>query len=150
MDVVVLLEVLAQREAEERSSGGGELHRGREAAVADREVAGSEMAIQTMDVAVNLEAVALRKSGGIDARAGDDDHAQLGDASLRLREGGGGPLQEVRPDTGAAGRDDADLLVGPVAELGPERFAVSDLAGVPARHVAGELEVLLGPITDRR
>ena len=58
--------------------------------------------------------------------------------------------QKVGPDPGAAGGDDADLLVGRVAELGAERVAIGDLGGIEAGDVAGELEVLLGPVADRR
>ena len=72
-----------------------------------------------------------------------------GNAPLRLREGGGGALQEVEPGRRAAGRDEADLLAGRVAELGAQRVAVGDLGRVEAGDVAGEAEVLLGPVADR-
>ena len=74
-DVVVLLEVAAQREEQERPAGGGELHRRGEAAVADREVAGRELPVEPVHVAERLDAVA----GGarrVDARAADEDHPQ--------------------------------------------------------------------------
>src|SRR5450432_1609934 len=48
--VVVLLEVVAQREIEEQSTEGGELHAGRQAALHDREIAGTEVLIELVDV----------------------------------------------------------------------------------------------------
>src|SRR4051794_3051831 len=59
-DVVVLLEVPAQGEEQERTAGGRELHRGREAAVGDAEVAGGELPVEAVDVALHLEPVGLR------------------------------------------------------------------------------------------
>ena len=39
---------------------------------------------------------------------------------------------------------------GLIAELGPERLPVGERGGVEAGDVAGEVEVLLGPVPDRR
>ena len=116
----------------------------------DREVACGELPVEPVDVAMGLEAVAMRQRAGIEPRTGDEDHAQLRDASFRFRERGGDSLQQVDSDSGTAGRDDAHLLVGPVAELGAERIAIGDLSRVEAGDVAGELEALLGPVADRR
>ena len=71
-----------------------------------------------------------------------------GTCSLGLRERRDHPPQEVAADAGAADGDDADLLVLAVAELGSERGAVGELLGVEAGDVAGEGEVLLGPVAD--
>ena len=52
------------------------------------------------------------------------------------------------PDARPADRHDAHPLVRAVAELGAQRGAVGDVARVEAGDVAGELEVLLGPLAD--
>ena len=49
---------------------------------------------------------------------------------------------------GPAHRDDADLLVGAVPELGPDPFAIREGRRVEAGDVAGEVEVLPGPLAD--
>ncbi len=53
-------------------------------------------------------------------------------------------------DTGVAGRDHADLLIGAVAQLGADRVPAGDAGRVEAGDVAGELVVLLDPVPDRR
>src|SRR5262249_53352911 len=57
MDVNVLLEVVLKREVEERPAVGGEFHRGREAALDDREVASGQMPVQVVYVGADLEPV---------------------------------------------------------------------------------------------
>jgi hypothetical protein len=52
-----------------------------------------------------------------------------------------GATQQVAPDPGAADADDADLLVGLVAELGTDGLDLAELTGVEAGDVAGEVEV---------
>lgn len=54
-DVEVLLEVVPQREVDERPPVGRQLHRGRKAALNDREVAGGEVPVEVVDVGANLE-----------------------------------------------------------------------------------------------
>ena len=54
------------------------------------------------------------------------------------------------PDAGAAGRDDADLLVGAEAQLVAERVAIAELGRVEGGDVAGEVEARLRPVADRR
>ena len=54
--MAVLLEVVAQREVQERPSGRGELHRRRQAALDDGEVARREMAVQVRDEGADLDA----------------------------------------------------------------------------------------------
>ena len=80
-----------------------------------------------------------------------DDHAQAR-APAACASGKAAITRRSRwpPDPGAADGDDADLLVGPVAELGSQRVAVGELGGVEAGDVAGEVVVLLGPVADRR
>jgi hypothetical protein len=69
---------------------------------------------------------------------------------LHLRKGLEHAPQEVAADAGAADGDDADLLAGPVAELVPERRAVAEVRRIETGHVAGEGEVLPGPVADQR
>ena len=53
-------------------------------------------------------------------------------------------------DARAADGDDAHLLVGLVAELGAEGLAVAEGGRVEPGDVAGEVEVLGGPVADER
>ena len=85
-DVHVLLEVVAQREVEERPLAGGQLHRGGQAALDHREVARREVAVEVVHVGDDLEALGLRQRLRVDARAGDHDHAQLRHPALGLLE----------------------------------------------------------------
>ena len=55
-DVAVLLEVVAQREVQERPPARGELHRRRQAALDDREVARGEVPVQVGDEGADLDA----------------------------------------------------------------------------------------------
>ena len=146
-DVEVLLEVVAQREDQERALVGGQLHRGGQAALDDGEVAGGEVLVEVVHVGADLEPGMRGQRRGVDARAGDDDHAQVRD----LRAGGGEGVdhaaQQRGADAGAADGDDADPLAGPVAERRAQPFAVADRG--EAGDVAGEVEVLLGPVADR-
>ena len=74
----VLLEVVLEREVEERPAVGGQLHRGRQAALHDGEVAGGQVPVEVVDVADDLESVVSRQRAWVDSRAGDDDRAQSG------------------------------------------------------------------------
>ena len=67
----------------------------------------------------------LGEGGGIDARAGDDDHPQRRHPLLGLGVRRDDPAQEGTADARAADGDDAHLLVGLVAELGAEGLAVA-------------------------
>src|SRR5215212_11786810 len=60
--VEVLLEVVAQREVEERPPAGGQLHRCGQAALDDRQVAGREVLIEVVDVCAHLEPIVLRQA----------------------------------------------------------------------------------------
>ena len=84
--VEVLLEVVPEREEEERASVRGQLHRRREPALDDGEVAGGQVPIQVVDVRADLEARRARAARRIDPRPRHDDHPQPVDASCRLRE----------------------------------------------------------------
>src|SRR5207249_3350587 len=77
-DVEVLLEVVPEREVQERALGGGQLHGGGQAALDDGEVAGAQMLVEPVDVAAQLEAGPLREGRRVDPGAGHHDHPQLG------------------------------------------------------------------------
>ena len=97
-DVKVLLEVVAQREVDEGPLVRGQLHRRREASLHNGEVAGGEVAVEVVHVGDHLQAVDQRPPTqriGVDAGAGDDDHAQLWDSLLCLWEGRDHPSQQI-------------------------------------------------------
>ena len=73
-----------------------------------------------------------------------------GTSRFACREAGDHASQQVVADARAADGDDAHPLVRAVAELGSQRAAVAELRRVEAGDVAGEAEVLLGPLADRR
>ncbi len=148
-DVDGLLEVVLEREVEERPAVGGELHRGRQAALHDGEVAGREVLVEVVDERAHLQAVRGGEGRRIDARPGHDDHAQSGDERLRLGEARHHPAQQRPAHARAADGDQADLLAGAVAELVPELLAVGEGAGVEAGDVARVVEVRAGPVADR-
>jgi DNA-binding CsgD family transcriptional regulator len=76
-----------------------------------RQVARGEVQVQVGHVAVDLEPVRrLAERRWVDARAGHDDHPQIGNPPLGRREAGDDPLQQVDADARAADGDDADLL----------------------------------------
>ena len=60
-DVEVLLEVVAERDVEERPPCGGQLHASRQASLHDGQIAGGEVSIRLVDEAVHLQAVMLRQ-----------------------------------------------------------------------------------------
>ncbi len=63
-DVEVLLEVVPEREVQERALGGGQLHGGGQPALDDGQVAGAQMLVEAVDVAVHLEAGSRGKAAG--------------------------------------------------------------------------------------
>ena len=63
-DDQALLEVVGQREVEERSLVGGELHARGQAALDDGEVAGGEVAVEVGHVGPDLEAVGCGSVAG--------------------------------------------------------------------------------------
>ena len=97
-DVEVLLEVVAEREVEERASVRRQLHRRRQAALDDGEIAGGEVPVELVHVGADLEPVVRGQRRRVDPRPGDDDHPQRRHALLRLRESGDHPPQQVAAD----------------------------------------------------
>ena len=108
------------------------------------------MAVQVVDVADDLQPFAGRQRLGIDPRSCDDDRPKPGNLRSRERVGVDHAAEEMPADARSADADDADPLVLAVAQLGAKRFAVGERCGVESGHVAGEVEVLLGPIADQR
>ena len=53
-------------------------------------------------------------------------------------------------DARSAHADDADLFALSIAEFGAQPFSISECSGIKARHIAGEVEMLLGPLADQR
>ena len=84
-DMKGLLKMISQRKIDERRAGGGEFHAGGEPALHQRKIAGREMAIQIGDESPHLDALGRSHGRRVDARAGDDDHAQV--RKLRLDDG---------------------------------------------------------------
>src|SRR5690349_10849161 len=117
-DVEVLLEVVPEREIQERALGGGQLHGGGQAALDYGEVARAQVLVEPVDVAAQLETGSLGVEGRVDAGAGDHDHPQLGHGLLGQRVGGDDLVDEGPPDTAAADGDQADQLVAAIAQLG--------------------------------
>ena len=144
-DVEVLLEVVAQRDVDERAAVGGQLHAGGQPALDQRDVAGGQVLVQVRQVAADGQAAPAGQRRRVDARAGDHDEAQVRGQPPGQRHGVGDPAQQRQPDPGAADADQADPLVRPVAEPAPQRRPVGQLGRVEAGHVPGEVEVLLGP-----
>src|SRR5215211_1441368 len=145
-DVEVLLEVMPEREIEERTSVRGQLHAGREAALDDGEVAGGQVPVQVGHVAAYLEPFVLRQRRRIDPGPGHDDHPKTRDALLRGRERLDDTLQKRGPHAGPADCGNADLFVLAVAK----RLPVAELPGIEAGDIAREVVVLLGPLADQR
>src|SRR4051812_19891069 len=67
-DMEVLLEVVAQREVEERPLGRGQLHRRRQTALHHGDVARGEVAVEVVHVRAHLEAVVSGQRRRVDAR----------------------------------------------------------------------------------
>src|SRR4029077_16368638 len=86
-DVEVLLEVVSEREVQERALGGGQLHGGGQAALDYGEVAGAQMLIEPVDVTAQFEAGSPGEGGRVNAGAGHHDHPQLGHGLLGQRVG---------------------------------------------------------------
>ena len=118
-DVVVLLEVVAQRHVEERTPGRGELHAGRESPLDHRDVARGEVPPQVGDVAEHRGPLTLRERARVDPGTGHDDEPQVRAAPPRGGDGVEDPVEEPAADGGPTDRDEADRLV----LLEPERVA---------------------------
>src|SRR6266545_1858605 len=83
-DVVVLLEVVAKRDGDERTAVGDELHRRRETALHDGEVAARERAEEIVDVADRLHALDGRDRRRVDPWTADELEPCLGHVLAQL------------------------------------------------------------------
>ena len=149
----VLLEVMTERNIDERPLAGGQLHSGGQPALHHREITRRQVPVQVMHVGAHIQPVDRGQavSGqrfGVDPRPGHHDHPQPGDEPPGGRERRRRPAQQVTAHAGTADGDDADLLIRPVAELGAKGVAVSETGLVEAGDVAGELVVPLDPVPD--
>jgi hypothetical protein len=152
-DVEVLLEVMPQREVEERPLRCGQLHRRRQPALHDGQVAHRQVPVEAIDVAAHLQTGIVSKAGkarGVDTWPSDDHHSQLRGEPLRQGVGGDDLLEECPSDAASAHSHDADLLVLAVAELGSDRGDLVRIGRGEAGDVPGEREVRLGPTADAR
>ena len=109
------------------------------------------MPVEVGHVRPDLQPVATGRAAiaGVDPRAGDDDHPQAGHQLLGLRERRDHPPQQRRrrpPEPPTVTMQTRSS--GAVAEP-PRSVAVGQLGRVEAGDVAGEVEVLLGPVPDR-
>ena len=152
--VEVLLEVVAQRHVQERPPAGGQLHRGGQPALHDGQVARGQVPVQVGHVAAHLEArrpAASERPGRSAARsprpsAAPGPGAVAAGYAPRPR-GAAGAAPTPEPPTA----HHADLLVragSRARRAAPSRSATA--AGSKPDDVAGELEVLLGPVADGR
>ena len=103
-------------------------------------------------IATDLTPAGRGSERGVDPRPGDDDEAQV----VRPAAGASGdrvehPAQQRRAHARAADGHHAQRLPLVVAQPSvPQLVAVAEGGGVEARDVAGEVEVRLGPLPDRR
>jgi hypothetical protein len=86
---------------------------------------------------------------GVDAWAGDDDHAETGNQVLDERLSRDDFLQERCTDAGAADGDDAHRLLRTVAQVESQLLALTLRGRLESGDVSGKVEVLLGPVPDR-
>ncbi len=106
-NVVDLLEMLGERKVKERAARGGELHRGAQPALHDRQVSDGEMLVEVVYVPAQLQSWVLRETRHIDARAGDGDATCLGQLSVNQRPCGECLAEQMLADLGPAhGADD--------------------------------------------
>src|SRR5690349_4878814 len=145
-DVQLLLEVVAQREVEEGRAESGQLHRGGEPALDDREVGGRVMREEVGYVVAHLDAGAPRRLHLGEARTAHQDQPRLRDLGRDQGEGLRALAEEAAPDPRPADGGQDHALVGPVAELGAQGRPLGEGAGIEVEGVARETEVLAGPL----
>ncbi len=143
-----MLEVSAQRKAQEGPPGRHELHARAEASLNEREVRAGEVLEEVVHVGPHLEPVDPGKRIGGQPGAGHEDHAKFRHAALHGRVRVCNLRQEILPDRGAADGRDRNLLVLPVAEPGADRLGVGERRGVERQRVAAVGEVTVSPCSD--
>ena len=148
-DVDLLLEVEPQREVEEGPAAGGELHRRAQSALHDSDVARGMVQVEVGQEAVHLDTRRHVERSGVDPWSGDHDHPQVGDPASRLVVRRSHAFQQVGADPGAADADETDHVLLGVTEACAQGRPLHRI-GAFAHHVAGELEVLFGPLAHVR
>ena len=147
--VHLLLEVVLERHVEERALRGGQLHRGAEAALHDGHVAGGVVQVEVGQEPAYLDAVRHVQRVPVHARTGHHDHAQARDPrSGRLVRRGDAPQQVVSDPRSAHGHE-ADHVALAVAEPRTQLVTTTGVRSL-THHVAGEVEVTLGPVAGGR
>jgi hypothetical protein len=76
-DVPALLKVVGEREVQEGTAVGDQLHAGAEPALDHGEVARGQVPVQVGHEPPHLELVGGRQAGRVDPRSGHHDHAQV-------------------------------------------------------------------------
>ena len=107
-----VLEVVAEGHVDEGPSVGGQLHACGQAALHHGDVAGRQVAVEVGDVAVGRDAPTAGQRARIDAGAGDDGEAQVGQGAAHGRDGIEDPAEEVLADPGAPDGHQAEAFVG--------------------------------------
>src|SRR5688572_8904857 len=122
--VEVLLEVMAQRDVQERPARCCQFHACRQPALYDCQVAGGKVSVELRYEPAHFEALVLTERARIDPWPGNDNHPKRRHSTLRLRKCLDHSAQQVSADTGAADGDDADLFVVSVAEIMTQPCAI--------------------------
>ena len=125
----VLLEVVAQREVEERPPVGGQLHRRGQPALDHREVAGGELPVEVGHVRADLEPGLRGQRRRVDARTRRRRSSAASGRAPCARERLDHAAQQRAADARAADRDEAHLLPGAPAELGRSASRSASSAG---------------------
>ena len=144
-DVPVLLEVAAQRHVDERSAVRDQLHRRRQPALHDCQVAAGQRAEEIVDVADGAHPLDRLDQARVDPRPAHEQQLRLGHVAAQLREAGRDPPQERDAHAGAADRADDQRRPGSKPSSRRRRSRVGEVGRIERQHVAGEVEVALAP-----
>src|SRR5690606_10713017 len=147
--VPVLLEVVRQREVEERYAGGDEFHRRRQAPLHQGGVGRRQHAVQVVDVAVVLHAFDTGQRGGVYARAAHNLQTQVRHPLAGQGERRGDAPEQRGPNAGATHGRYSHLLVTTEAELRSQVRSVSEVRWVEVAYVAAQFVVLGQPVADQ-
>ena len=115
--MIVLLEMVAQREVQKRCGRRGEFHAGRQTALDECKIAGRQMAVEIRHKSSYLDPLRHVEFCGIQPGTYDHDHAQFGDQGLGHGIGFQNAPDQRRTHTGAADRYDAGQAPVVVSKL---------------------------------
>jgi len=130
-DMEVLLEMVLEREVQERCPGRGQLHAGGQTALDERKVAGRQMPIQIGNERPHLLAVGHIEFRWVEARPGHHDHPQFGDTRLGERVGAKDAAYQRRAHARATDGHDVGLAPVVIAKLGAQLIPAAELGWVP-------------------